>query len=87
MDKEELEKLFGDNKLTYISFKAASLVNIMNFVSVLLQIDDETLDYYYEIDVNELLESDLPKEEYNVMKDQGWSFNKDRDKLIINLTI
>jgi hypothetical protein len=48
-------------------------------------LDKNTLDYFYEIDIDELLESEMPDDEYEVLKDQGWSI--DRDKLKIFLTI
>jgi hypothetical protein len=53
-------------------------------VNASLLMDKETLDYYYEIDADELLKSKMPKEEYEVMKDQGWFFKN--GKIILYLT-
>ena len=86
MTKRELKELLKDNK-TSEKHKVTSsdFCNIGIFVNISLQMDKKTLDYYYEIDADELLSSKMPKEEYEVLRDQGWSFKN--DKLIIFLTI
>jgi hypothetical protein len=45
--------------------------------------DNETLDYYYEVGIEELANSEMPYEQYEIMKEQGWSING--EKLIIFL--
>jgi len=74
MTKNELIELLKDNNLNekhHIS--AAALANIIKFANVSLQMDSDTLDYYYEVKIDELVGSEMPEEEYNVMKDQGWA--------------
>ena len=63
----------------------AELANIMPIVEVNLEMDKHSLDYYYQIDVNELLESKMTKEEVEMLKEQGWSFNDDKTKIILFL--
>lgn len=84
MTKEELKELFKDNKLSDSKkISAAALANIMKFAMVNLQLDDNTLDYYYEVDIDELLESEMPDEEYDVMKEQGWALNKNNLNILL----
>jgi hypothetical protein len=74
MTKNELIELLKDNNLNekhHIS--AAALANIIKFANVSLQMDSDTLDYYYEVNIDELVGSEMPEEEYKVMKDQGWA--------------
>jgi hypothetical protein len=33
---------------------------------------NKTLDYYYEVSIDELVGSPMPKAEYEVMNEQGW---------------
>ena len=84
MTKEELLELFKDNKLSDSKrISAAALANIIKFVIVNLRIDDDTLDYYYDVSIDDLLGSEMPDEEYEVMKEQGWTINKDFLKILI----
>lgn len=84
MTKEELKELFKDNKLSDSKkISAAALANIMKFAMVNLRMDDKTLDYYYEVDVDELLESEMPNEEYGIMKEQGWTLNENNLNILL----
>ena len=84
MTKEELLELFKDNKLSDSKrISAAALANIIKFAIVNLRIDDDTLDYYYDVSIDDLLGSEMPDEEYEVMKEQGWTINKDFLKILI----
>lgn len=85
MNLEELKETLKDNKVEYCSVSTAELVNIYKFVNVNLQMDFQTLDYYYEINVNELLESDFPSSELETLKKQGWAFTEDNKFLVLYL--
>lgn len=86
MSKNELKELLKDNVFgDGHKINASALFNIYSFVNVSLEIDKSSLDCYYEIDIDELLSSKMPNEEYEIIKDQGWSI--DGDKLKIFLTI
>ena len=45
--------------------------------------DNDTLDYFYEVYIDDLLESEIPDEELTVMKEQGWFISKDKKNLRI----
>ena len=84
MTKEELIELLKENKLSDSKrISAAALANIIKFAAVNLRMDDKTLDYYYDISIDELLGSEMPDEEYNVMKEQGWTINENYLKILI----
>ena len=85
MTLEELKEILGENTLSYSKVSLAELANIMPIVEVSLEMDKHSLDYYYQIDVNELLESKMTKEEVEMLKEQGWSFNDDKTKIILFL--
>jgi hypothetical protein len=83
MTKSEIKDLFKDNKPSRNHISAVALSNITCFAIVNLQMDNETLDYYYEVGIEELANSEMPYEQYEIMKEQGWSING--EKLIIFL--
>ena len=84
MTKEKLLELFKDNKLSDSKrISAAALANIIKFTIVNLRMDDDTLDYYYDVSIDDLLGSEMPDEEYNVMKEQGWTINENYLKILI----
>ena len=85
MSLDELKGILGDNKVSYSSIGLTSLANISRFVNVRLQMDNKSLDYYYEMDVDELLKSHMPNDELEVLKEQGWSFSDDNKMLILYL--
>lgn len=81
----ELREALSENTLSYTTVNVASMVNIIKFVNVELQMDKHTFDYYYEIDVDKLVKSDMPKEELETLREQGWSFSDDGKSLILYL--
>ena len=84
MTKEGLIELLRGNKLSDSKkISAAALANIIKFAAVNLRMDDKTLDYYYDVSIDELLGSEMPDEEYNVMKEQGWTVNENYLKILI----
>jgi hypothetical protein len=84
MTKEGLIELLKKNKLSDSKkISAAALANIIKFAAVNLRMDYKTLDYYYDVSIDELLGSEMPDEEYNVMKEQGWTINENYLKILI----
>ena len=76
MTKSDLQELFKDNEQNEgKKVSAVDIVNISKFAFVSLQMDGKTLDYYYEVSIDELVESEMPDEEYIAMKEQGWVLN------------
>jgi hypothetical protein len=73
MISAEVKELFKDNKKSDSKkISAAALANITKFATVNLRMDNKTLDYYYEVSIDELVGSPMPKAEYEVMNEQGW---------------
>lgn len=85
MRKEDLENALGNNKLTFSNVKFTELNNIMQYVNVKLCMDSNSLDYLYEIDVSDLLNSKMPSNDLDDLKKEGWSFNTTKDKIILFL--
>lgn len=85
MNKDDLKEALKDNQLSYSTVKMSEMANIMKFANVELNMDRTTLDYYYTIDVDELVNSEMPKEELDTLKKQGWSFSDDGKQLILFL--
>lgn len=84
MTKNDLKELLkGNFPNEKHNISSSEFLNIGTFANVSLQMDKNTFDYYYEIDVDELLGSKLPEEEYEVMRDQGWVFKG--EKIILYL--
>lgn len=82
---EDLKSGLDGNTLSYSNIRATELANIMKFVDVKLNIDKTTLDYFYEIYVDDLLRSEIPNDEIETLKNQGWSFSNDNKKLLLYL--
>ena len=45
--------------------------------------DRLTMNYYYEIDIDEISESEMPYEEYEQMEKDGWTYDNSSNKLIL----
>lgn len=85
MTLKDVEDILGENKLSYAKITMSDIANIMEYVKVDLLIDKECLDCYYEIDVNELISSNMPTYILDDLNSLGWSFNSDKSKLLIYL--
>jgi hypothetical protein len=82
MTKNDLKTLLKDNSSEEKhKLNASAFINIALFTDVALKMDEKTFDYYYEIDIDSLVNSKLPQEEYEVIKNQGWSVKG--EKLIL----
>lgn len=85
MTLKDVEDVLGENKLSYAKLTMSDIASIMEYVEATLLIDKECLDYYYEIDVNDLISSSMPAYLLDDLKRLGWSFNSDKSKLLIYL--
>lgn len=85
MTLDDLKEALGENTLVYSSVKMAEMANIIPFVNVDLKMDRKSFDYYYEMNVDELVSSEMPIGELESLKKQGWSFSDDRKKLVLFL--
>lgn len=85
MDLDSLKNALNGNSLSYSKITASEIANIMPFANVSLNMDKTSFDYYYTIDVKELIGSEMPNDELETLKKQGWSFNEDNTKLVLFL--
>ena len=87
MTREELDNAIGGNEITTNHITTSEVANIMMYVKVNLEFDRKTMEHYYTINVDELLNSKMPVSDLDDLINQGWAYNENRDKLIIFLTI
>jgi hypothetical protein len=85
MTREELDKTIGDNDVTSNHISMAEVTNIMMYVNVNLELDSGTLEHYYSINVDELLNSKMPVSDLDDLKNQGWAYDRKKENLIIYL--
>ena len=85
MTKEELNEAIGGNKVVTRHISASELANIMEYVPVELELDRKTLDNYYRIGIDELLNSKMPVSDLDTLKEQGWAYDGDKENIIIFL--
>ena len=86
MQKTELEEILKDNKPTFVKVSSSRLANIMQYVGVELKIDKYSLDYFYEINVEDLLKSQIPPKDIEEMASEGWCFDETKKFIKIFLT-
>jgi hypothetical protein len=55
------------------------------YVNVNLELDSGTLEHYYSINVDELLNSKMPVSDLDDLKNQGWAYDRRKENLIIYL--
>ena len=87
MKKEEIKNILGGNELRFANVSFFEVNELMRYAKVNLKIDSVSLDYYYEIDIEELCKSSIPLDMVNGMKDRGWCISKDGKKIILFLNI
>ena len=87
MKKEEIKGILGKNELRFVSVSFFEINELMRYAKVNLKMDSVSLDYYYEIDIDELCKSDIPLEMVMGMKDRGWCISEGGEKIILFLNI
>jgi hypothetical protein len=87
MTKEEFKSAIEDNKVIARHVTTAEIAKITPYAHVNLEIDSGTLDYYYSINLEELLDSDIPGDTLDDIKDQGWAFDEKKENIIIYLKV
>jgi len=83
MTLDDLNNAIGENKIEFRKIGAPEIANIMGHVNVTLEMDEKSLDYYYNINVNELLESDMPLDDLDDLKEEGWAFDESKKNIVI----
>lgn len=87
MKKSDIEEIFSDAKLSSNRMSAAEICEITKFVKVSLEIDHQSLEYYYSIPIESLLSNDVTPDFGRMLKDYGWSIDDGREKLILYLNV
>ena len=87
MTIDDLNNAIGENKVTIRHVTTAEVTNIMMYVQVNLELDRGTFDHYYRINVEELLNSQMPVSDLDDLKEQGWAYDDNRENLIIFLEV
>ena len=83
MTIDDLNKAIGENEIGFRKIGAPEIANIMPYVNVTLEMDEKSLDYYYNINVEELLESNMPLNDLDDLKEEGWAFDEDKKNIVI----
>lgn len=87
MTIDDLNNAIGENEVTTRHVTTAEVTNIMMYVQVNLELDRGTFDHYYRINVEELLNSQMPVSDLDDLKEQGWAYDDNRENLIIFLKV
>jgi hypothetical protein len=87
MTKEEFKSAIEDNDVIARHMTTAEVAKMTPYVHVNLDIDSGTLDYYYSISMEELLDSSIPDDVLDELKDQGWAFDERKENIIIFLKV
>lgn len=82
MDLEQIEEVFSDNKISAGSIKIAFLITIGEYVPYTLKIDENNLEYYYSINVDDMIFSPHIEEIIYLLKDDGWTLTEDKQELV-----
>ncbi len=87
MSKDEIMEALEGNEIAYRKIGSEEISNIMAYVPILLKIDEKTQDYFYQIDIEDLMESDMPTDDLADLKEEGWSLDDSERFLILYINI
>ena len=87
MSKDEIMEALEGNEIAYRKIGSEEISNIMAYVPILLKIDEKTQDYFYQIDIEDLMESDMPIDDLADLKEEGWSIDDSERFLILYINI
>lgn len=85
MDKNIIKEILSRKEPMFNNVSFPSVAIIMRYVNINLEIDRLSMDYYYEIDAEELSKSNITEEILNQLKDEGWTYDEKTDKIILYL--
>ena len=72
MNKSELKTMIRSGTKKNDTFPLADLAKLKAIANVTLEIDRETNDYYYKVNINDLVNKEF---EYNIITDNGWELS------------
>jgi hypothetical protein len=85
MTIDDLEEKLGGNKLVYGSVPMDVMCELSERVNVMLEMDTATMDYFYRVSVDELMESGAPIRLLDELRDEGWAFDSSRKNIELYL--
>ncbi len=85
MTREEIEGALGGNPLMRSRITMRAIGDLMHYATPRLLMDKDSLDYYYEVDVDELASSSMPKETLEDLRNDGWSLSEDKARILVYL--
>ncbi len=82
MKKDDLKALVRNGIRKNKSLPLADLVTLKSIVNVSLEIDRETNDYFYRIDLNDLVDKEF---DYSIISSNGWELSLDEQYIYLFL--
>lgn len=82
MNKNELKMLIRGSTKKNDTFPLADLAKLRAVANVTLEIDRETNDYYYKVNINELVDKEF---ETSIITDNGWELSLDEEHIFLFL--
>ena len=83
MTKNDIESILKDNQPSKKVLSASEMVNIMSYVNPKVEIDRNSMEYYYKISINDLVNSDMPLSDLDDLKNEGWSIDTNSESIIL----
>lgn len=80
MKKDELKALIRSGIRKNDTLPLADLAKLKQIANVFLDIDRETNDYFYRIDLNDLVGKEF---EYSLLTDNGWELSLDEQQILL----
>ena len=85
MTREDLDIRFEDSEPVRRKLSITTVAEYMEYATVEIKMDPITLDYFYEMDCDEVINSDMPMSLLDGMEKDGWGYSDDKKKIIIHL--
>lgn len=82
MTKDELKMLIRGSTKKNETFPLADLAKLKSVANVVLEIDRETNDYYYKVDINDLVNKEF---DYSIISNNGWELSLDEQYMFLFL--
>jgi len=82
MTKDELKMLIRGSTRKNETFPLADLAKLKSVANVMLEIDRETNDYYYKVDINDLVSKEF---DYSIISNNGWELSLDEQYMFLFL--
>ncbi len=82
MTKDELKMLIRGSTKKNETFPLADLAKLKSVANVMLEIDRETNDYYYKVDINDLVNKEF---DYSIISNNGWELSLDEQYMFLFL--